>query len=82
MKNTLLGIILGISLVLNIAAIGEIPKNLITIKPSKPISTVVFMTKDYNDAVVWAKKGYILKDITCLTQNAINPMYLISMEMY
>jgi hypothetical protein len=40
------------------------------------------MTKDYNDAVIWARKGYILKDIILTQGSTINPTYLISMEMY
>jgi hypothetical protein len=73
MKNTFIGIILGISIILNIAGVTDI-SNIITVKPSRPLDTKVFSVrsmfgleddiKSYIDQMIL--RGYIVKSVAIM----------------
>ena len=76
MKNTFIGIILGISIILNIAAIST--TDILTIKPAKPLDTQVkeframfSMETDVSSYIrTMILKGYIVKSIAIMDDDS------------
>lgn len=80
MKNIFIGIILGISLILNVAA-GDnyVTNKFFTIKPAKPFSTISFESYNADERISeFSKNGYIVKAISY----ANNGSALVVMEKY
>lgn len=70
MKNSILIFLLGIFVTISIAA--TIPNTgLLTIKPAKPISTVILYDGDYSNWKSYVNQGYQIKSCSLGNQGGI-----------
>lgn len=77
MKNNILIFLLGIFVTISIAA--SIPNTgLLTVKPAKPISTLVLYNRDYMNWQNYIYQGYQVKSASV----GANGGYIIVMEKY
>ena len=77
MKNSILLFLLGIFVTISIAA--SIPNTgLLTVKPVKPISTLVLYNRDYMNWKNYIYQGYQVKSASAGTDGG----YIIVMEKY
>jgi hypothetical protein len=80
MKQIFVGVLLGISLILNVAS-GDnyVTNKFFTVRPEKPFSTICFKSIKADERIVeYSKVGYIVK---CISY-ASNGNALVVMEKY
>jgi len=82
MKNLIIGIIIGISLIFLTSATVH---NIMVVKPARPISVIVIQKKtdEMRPYIISKyKEGFIVKDITKVWENSYSSKFIIVMEKY